>query len=97
MHRYFDSPPRFQVRHCLRNCVHGGTSLFLDAFATTFALCAEHPAEVVCLVATPVSYINDDTTGNDNHNNHEAQAVQRHSKATIMVATSATTSAAVTQ
>ena len=60
-HRYFESPPRFQVLHCLRNRVHGGTSLFVDAFAAASALRTAHPADFARLVATPVPfhYIND--------------------------------------
>ena len=60
-YRYFESPPRFQVLHCLRNRVHGGTSLFVDSFAAASALRASHPADFARLVATPVpfQYIND--------------------------------------
>ncbi|KAN0133051.1 Clavaminate synthase-like protein [Lactarius tabidus] len=59
--QYFDSPPRFQILHCLRNRVHGGTSLFVDAFAAASALRSAHPADFARLVATPVPfhYIND--------------------------------------
>ncbi|KAH8987991.1 hypothetical protein EDB86DRAFT_2948696 [Lactarius hatsudake] len=59
--QYFESPPRFQVLHCLRNRVHGGTSLFVDAFAAASALRAAHPADFARLVETPVpfQYIND--------------------------------------
>jgi len=59
--QYFESPPRFQVLHCLRNRVHGGTSLFVDAFAAASALRATYPADFARLVATPVpfQYIND--------------------------------------
>jgi gamma-butyrobetaine dioxygenase len=41
--------------------VHGGTSLFVDAFAAASALRAAHPADFARLVATPVpfQYIND--------------------------------------
>jgi len=59
--QYFDPPPRFQVLHCLRNRVRGGTSLFVDAFAAAYALHATHPADFAHLVATPVPfhYVND--------------------------------------
>ena len=59
--RYFESPPRFQILHCLRNHVRGGTSLFADAFAAAAALRAAHPADFARLVETPVpfQYIND--------------------------------------
>jgi alpha-ketoglutarate-dependent taurine dioxygenase len=41
--------------------VHGGTSLFVDAFAAAEALRATHPADFARLVTTPVpfQYIND--------------------------------------
>ena len=60
-HRYFECPPRFQILHCLRNRVHGGTSLFVDAFATAEALRATHPADFALLATMPVTfqYIND--------------------------------------
>ncbi|KAN0133050.1 hypothetical protein V8E53_009080 [Lactarius tabidus] len=59
--RYFDSPPRFQILHCLRNRVLCGTSLFVDAFAAASALRSAHPANFAPLVATPVPfhYVND--------------------------------------
>ncbi|KAH9033422.1 gamma-butyrobetaine hydroxylase [Lactarius pseudohatsudake] len=59
--QYFEAPPRFQVLHCLRNRVQGGTSLFVDAFAAASALRAAHPADFARLVDTPVpfQYIND--------------------------------------
>lgn len=59
--RYFESPPRFQILHCLRNRVHGGTSLFVDAFAAAETLRVSHPSDFTRLVTTPVpfQYIND--------------------------------------
>ncbi|KAF8264000.1 hypothetical protein EI94DRAFT_1806395 [Lactarius quietus] len=56
-HRYFESPPRFQILHCLRNRVRGGTL----PFAAASALHNTHPTDFACLVATPLSlqYIND--------------------------------------
>jgi alpha-ketoglutarate-dependent taurine dioxygenase len=59
--QYFDSPPRFQILHCLRNRVLCGTSLFVDAFAAASALRSAHPANFARLVATPVPfhYVND--------------------------------------
>ncbi|KAI0276968.1 hypothetical protein BGY98DRAFT_982917 [Russula aff. rugulosa BPL654] len=58
---YFESPPRFQILHCLRNRVHGGTSLFVDAFAAAETLRVSHPSDFTRLVTTPVpfQYIND--------------------------------------
>jgi gamma-butyrobetaine dioxygenase len=59
--RYLDSPPRFQVLHCLRNRVHGGMSLFVDAFAAAETLRVSYPPDFTRLVRTPVpfQYIND--------------------------------------
>ncbi|KAI9456071.1 hypothetical protein F5148DRAFT_1151385 [Russula earlei] len=59
--QYFESPPRFQILHCLRNRVQGGTSLFVDSFAAAEMLRATHPADFARLVTTPVpfQYIND--------------------------------------
>ncbi|KAH9955440.1 hypothetical protein BC827DRAFT_1237137 [Russula dissimulans] len=59
--QYFESPPRFQILHCFRNRVQGGTSLFVDAFAAAEALRATHPAAFSRLATTPVPfhYIND--------------------------------------
>jgi gamma-butyrobetaine dioxygenase len=58
--RYFESPPRFQILHCIRNRVHGGTSLFVDAFAAAATLRVTHPADFARLTMTPVpfQYIN---------------------------------------
>ncbi|KAI0260075.1 hypothetical protein BC834DRAFT_832444 [Gloeopeniophorella convolvens] len=59
--QYFESPPRYQILHCLRNHVRGGTSLFVDAFAAAHALRAAHPEDFSRLASTPVPfhYIND--------------------------------------
>lgn len=59
--RYFESPPRFQILHCIRNRVHGGISLFVDAFAAAETLRVSHPQDFTRLVTTPVpfQYIND--------------------------------------
>jgi alpha-ketoglutarate-dependent taurine dioxygenase len=47
--------------HCLRNRVHGGASLFVDAFHAAAALRAQDPALFTVLASTPVPfhYIND--------------------------------------
>jgi len=53
---------RFHVLHCIRsNRVHGGVSLFVDAFAAAESLRATHSADFSRLVTTPVpfQYIND--------------------------------------
>ncbi|KAI0251559.1 Clavaminate synthase-like protein [Lactifluus subvellereus] len=59
---YFESPPRFQILHCIRNRVHGGASLFVDAFAAAAALRAAHPEDFAQLTTTPIpfQYINGD-------------------------------------
>lgn len=59
--RYFESPPRYQILHCIRNRVHGGTSLFVDSFAAAETLRSTHPEDFKRLATTPVPfhYIND--------------------------------------
>jgi gamma-butyrobetaine dioxygenase len=59
--RYFQHPPRYQILHCLRNSVIGGTSVFADALHAATALRASHPDEFAALNETPVAfhYIND--------------------------------------
>ncbi|KAJ7448273.1 Clavaminate synthase-like protein [Mycena galericulata] len=58
---YFKNPPKYQILHCLRNRVHGGASLFVDAFHAARALRAQDPAVFALLATTPVPfhYIND--------------------------------------
>ena len=51
--RYFKHPPKYQILHCLRNRVHGGASLFVDAFHAAAALPRAHSA---ILAATPVPF-----------------------------------------
>ncbi|RDB17078.1 Trimethyllysine dioxygenase, mitochondrial [Hypsizygus marmoreus] len=66
---YFEHPPRYQILHCLRNRVHGGTSIFVDAFRAASALRETHPSEFEVLSTTPVAYhyIND---GHHLHREH---------------------------
>jgi alpha-ketoglutarate-dependent taurine dioxygenase len=54
--RYFECPPRFQILHCLRNRVHGGKSLFVDAFAAAETLRTTHPEDFARLATTPVPF-----------------------------------------
>ncbi|KAH9972577.1 hypothetical protein BGW80DRAFT_1313559 [Lactifluus volemus] len=54
--QYFESPPRFQILHCIRNRVYGGTSLFVDAFAAAATLRTTHPADFEQLTTTPVPF-----------------------------------------
>ncbi|KAL0945849.1 hypothetical protein HGRIS_012132 [Hohenbuehelia grisea] len=58
---YFQHPPRYQILHCLRNRVKGGTSLFVDALHAAETLRASDPAAFDILASTPVTfhYIND--------------------------------------
>ncbi|KAI0340253.1 Clavaminate synthase-like protein [Trametopsis cervina] len=65
---YFQNPPRYQLLHCLRNRVKGGTSVFVDAFDAANRLRAADPSAFQLLATTPVyfHYIN------DGHHLHEA-------------------------
>jgi gamma-butyrobetaine dioxygenase len=50
---YFAHPPRYQILHCLRNRVRGGTSLFVDAFAAAGALST---TDFATLARTPMPF-----------------------------------------
>ncbi|KXN85150.1 Trimethyllysine dioxygenase, mitochondrial [Leucoagaricus sp. SymC.cos] len=65
----FQYPPRYQVLHCLRNRVHGGTSLFVDALGAAETLRKTRPNYFDVLTKTPVAfhYIND---GHHVHGEH---------------------------
>jgi alpha-ketoglutarate-dependent taurine dioxygenase len=67
--RYFEHPPRYQILHCLRNKVVGGTSVFVDALHAAQVLRHTHPADFDLLTKTPVAfhYIND---GHHLHREH---------------------------
>jgi gamma-butyrobetaine dioxygenase len=56
--RYYRHPPRYQILHCLRNRVPGGTSLIVDAFHAATALSSE---DFATLSSTPIPfhYVND--------------------------------------
>ncbi|TFY59915.1 hypothetical protein EVG20_g7614 [Dentipellis fragilis] len=54
--RYFENPPRFQILHCLRNRVKGGTSLFVDALRAATTLRTADPAAFDILASTPVPF-----------------------------------------
>ncbi|KAF9011927.1 gamma-butyrobetaine hydroxylase [Cyathus striatus] len=58
---YFQHPPRYQILHCLRNRVRGGTSIFVDALYASETLRKTDPEAFSVLTTTPVSfhYIND--------------------------------------
>ncbi|KAM6501163.1 gamma-butyrobetaine hydroxylase [Amanita muscaria] len=59
--RYFQHPPRYQILHCLRNRVVGGTSVFVDALHAAETLRQQSPLEFITLATTqvPFHYIND--------------------------------------
>jgi len=69
MYSYFEHPPRYQILHCLRNKVVGGTSVFVDALHAAKVLRSTHPADFDILTKTPVSfhYVND---GHHLHREH---------------------------
>lgn len=54
--RYFESPPRFQILHCLRNRVSGGKSVFVDALKAAIILRKTHPEAFETLCSTPVAF-----------------------------------------
>lgn len=58
---YFESPPRFQALHCLRNQVQGGSSYFVDAFAAAAVLKQDEPRmyDVLKRTLVPFHYDND--------------------------------------
>ncbi|KAF9484101.1 gamma-butyrobetaine hydroxylase [Pholiota conissans] len=66
---YFQHPPRYQILHCLRNQVVGGTSIFVDALHAAGVLRHTLPEDFAVLTQTPVSYhyVND---GHHLHREH---------------------------
>ncbi|OCB86566.1 Clavaminate synthase-like protein [Sanghuangporus baumii] len=66
---YFKEPPRYQILHALRNRVHGGQSLFVDALHAANRLQSAFPKDFNILANTPVlfHYIND---GHHLHHSH---------------------------
>jgi gamma-butyrobetaine dioxygenase len=66
---YFEHPPRYQILHCLRNRVVGGTSMFVDAVHAASMLRNTNPEAFDMLATTPVAfhYIND---GHHLHHSH---------------------------
>ncbi|KAI0922588.1 hypothetical protein AcV5_009519 [Taiwanofungus camphoratus] len=66
---YFQHPPRYQILHCLRNRVEGGSSIFVDALNAAAKLRQSHPSDFDILASTPVTfhYIND---GHHLHHSH---------------------------
>ncbi|KAF5325274.1 hypothetical protein D9619_009845 [Psilocybe cf. subviscida] len=70
---YFQHPPRYQILHCLRNQVIGGTSIFVDGLHAARTLRETHPEYFDTLTKTPVSfhYIND-----GHHLHHEHHTIE---------------------
>jgi gamma-butyrobetaine dioxygenase len=56
---YFESPPRFQALHCLRNRVTGGSSYFTDSYAALRNLKAEQPDHYAALRDQDVAFVYD--------------------------------------
>ena len=55
---YFKEPPRYQILHCLRNRVHGGNSVFVDALNAARKL-NESAFKILATTPVPFHYIND--------------------------------------
>ncbi|GJE97653.1 Clavaminate synthase-like protein [Phanerochaete sordida] len=53
---HFQHPPRYQLLHCLRNRVQGGTSVFVDSLHAANRLYETHPADFALLATTPVPF-----------------------------------------
>jgi alpha-ketoglutarate-dependent taurine dioxygenase len=66
---YFQHPPRYQILHCLRNHVIGGTSRFVDGLHAAETLRKTHPVDFDTLATTlvPFHYVND---GHHLHHEH---------------------------
>ncbi|KIJ64805.1 hypothetical protein HYDPIDRAFT_89795 [Hydnomerulius pinastri MD-312] len=77
---YFQHPPRYQILHCLRNRVVGGTSIFVDGVHAASVLRKSHPADFDILATTPVPfhYIND---GHHLHHEHPTIELETPSSA----------------
>ncbi|THH17236.1 hypothetical protein EW146_g3533 [Bondarzewia mesenterica] len=79
---YFEHPPRYQILHCIRNRVKGGTSLFVDALHAANTLRETDPSSFSILTSTPVNfhYIND---GHHLHRSHPTIELSPFSKREI--------------
>ncbi|KAJ7766328.1 hypothetical protein DFH07DRAFT_902679 [Mycena maculata] len=53
---HFKHPPQYQILHCLRNRVHGGTSRFVDALHAATWLGARDAPAFALLADTPVPF-----------------------------------------
>lgn len=70
--RYFETPPRYQILHCLRNRVIGGASTFVDALQAATTLRRTNIEAFKILASTPVTF----------HHMHAGHRLQ-HSHRTI--------------
>lgn len=73
---YFEHPPRYQMLHCIRNRVMGGTSIFVDGLHVANTLRRTHPEDFNILSTTrvPFHYIND---GHHLHHEHPTIDLER--------------------
>ncbi|KAK2460827.1 hypothetical protein APHAL10511_007297 [Amanita phalloides] len=78
---YFHHPPRYQVLHCLRNKVSGGTSAFVDGFHISDILRKQSPSSFGALATIPVpfQYINDGHHLYHTHPTIELESLQEDS------------------
>ncbi|KIY65555.1 gamma-butyrobetaine hydroxylase [Cylindrobasidium torrendii FP15055 ss-10] len=53
---YYQEPPQFQILHCLRNRVVGGTSIFVDSLHASSVLRKTHPEAFRLLTQVPVPF-----------------------------------------
>ncbi|KAJ4489933.1 gamma-butyrobetaine hydroxylase [Lentinula aciculospora] len=53
---YFEHPPRYQILHCIRNRVQGGSSIFSDSFHAAKMLKSFYPEDYDILTKTPVPF-----------------------------------------
>ncbi|KAL4076772.1 hypothetical protein V8B97DRAFT_2022055 [Scleroderma yunnanense] len=76
---YFEHPPRYQILHCLKNRVIGGTSIFADGLHVAYTLRKTYPEDFDILSTTPVPfhYIND-----GHHLHHEHPTIELEPLAT---------------
>ncbi|KIJ06601.1 gamma-butyrobetaine dioxygenase, partial [Paxillus involutus ATCC 200175] len=74
---YFQHPPRYQILHCVRNRVVGGSSVFADGLHAASTLRESHPTDFDVLTTTlvPFHYIND---GHHLHYEHPTIGLETH-------------------
>ncbi|KAF5373785.1 hypothetical protein D9758_000680 [Tetrapyrgos nigripes] len=69
----FESPPRYQILHCVRNRVEGGTSIFVDGFnaATQLRDMKKSAFDILASTLVPFKYIFD-----GHHLHHERPTIE---------------------